>query len=826
MVDYYTSWFYLLFVCWIICASVAGLYQPEVPHYLGGYALPLPRDPGTPKPPVGPAEAEGGITLTNCPRNITLPTATGQAWAIASWMQPTFIDREGSSVIYDRTHAPGLRFSVGNTVVRYTVALKRAPICSFTITVRDEEPPRLVNCPADITQPADNERNSASNIRWDVPQATDNVRVAAVESTHTIGTAFTLGRTEVMYYARDGYGNVAHCAFNIYITDVEDPVCAVCPDDISETVGPTETRKAVSWRLPVFRDNSGSTQLSSSHHRGDSFLLGHTAVVYTASDPSGNTATCSFHVLLKVQVPNNRIFVRHFTMTEIEITWAQIMNKTASSYLIYVWNVGSREPLASDHIYYPINRQETFATMTLAGLFPGVKYNIKVVVTGIDKQLNIIQRTKPNSPGSLTVAPGSLSPVSGTLIWQSGGGVFDQYQLSYRKIGSEIRNIMRTLDKTTTFYNVDGLDPGTAYVFKVASISGTGETSTISTPRVLTVTTESLPEEKILLTNVTSTSVSLLCRISTHHQVEFRLEDESADRGYVVLIYSDDNDIFTDVVFDAWPLKYQFTSLKPHTYYHIRVVSNEMGAYYETTATTRPTPIYDIWINAISNSSATLEWDHISLHTHTYEISITPNYQKIELPIRTPSSKVVLNGLKPRTTYIVTVVSVYDNLRSDPVDLKVTPGVDEPKSIATIKEHSCVTPIITASCLAGILFIVFLYVVKTCITHNGKHIPAHHAEENEYENPNQRSNSIYSAQYQNTSNSRRESTVSLGPSQQDSDQASLIYPTLNLRATGPKRPKLRRVGYVEEGLEDDDEMPMYYNIPAKLPPKTSDLPNR
>ena len=54
---------------------------------------------------------------------------------------------------------------------------------------------------------------------------------------------------------------------------------------------------------------------------------------------------------------------------------------------------------------------------------------------------------------------------------------------------------MRTQDKTSTSYEVDGLDPGTAYVFKVVSISGTGELSTTSNPRVLTVTTGEFCEE-------------------------------------------------------------------------------------------------------------------------------------------------------------------------------------------------------------------------------------------------------------------------------------------------------------------------------------------
>ena len=103
--------------------------------------------------------------------------------------------------------------------------------------------------------------------------------------------------------------------------------------------------------------------------------------------------------------------------------------------------------------------------------------------------MSIILFTEPNSPGSLTALPSTLSPVSVTLVWQSGGGIFDQYKLSYREIGSEVLKIVKVMDKTVTTFFIDGLDPGTAYVFKVSSISGTGETSTISTPRVVTVTT-------------------------------------------------------------------------------------------------------------------------------------------------------------------------------------------------------------------------------------------------------------------------------------------------------------------------------------------------
>ncbi len=98
---------------------------------------------------------------------------------------------------------------------------------------------------------------------------------------------------------------------------------------------------------------------------------------------------------------------------------------------------------------------------------------------------------------------------------------------------------------------------------------------------------------------------------------------------------------------------------------------------------TGPSPIDEIWIDAISNSSVTLEWTHRSPEDHSYEIYITPNYQRIALPIRTAMNKVALNGLIPKNTYIVTVISVYEHALSDPVEMTVTPGVDEPKSVAT-----------------------------------------------------------------------------------------------------------------------------------------------
>ncbi len=73
------------------------------------------------------------------------------------------------------------------------------------------------------------------------------------------------------------------------------PVFAECPDDITQRSG-AATEMPVYWRVPVASDECGEPRVVSTHEPGDLFPIGSTEVVYTATDRSGNTATCSFQV--------------------------------------------------------------------------------------------------------------------------------------------------------------------------------------------------------------------------------------------------------------------------------------------------------------------------------------------------------------------------------------------------------------------------------------------------------------------------------------------------------------------------------------------------
>ncbi|MBL0082820.1 MAG: HYR domain-containing protein [Saprospiraceae bacterium] len=119
---------------------------------------------------------------------------------------------------------------------------------------------------------------------------------------YTITATFGMpvGNNRVTVIATDAQGNVDSCEWFVQVNDIWAPILSNCPVDVTVNVNPTSCTAQAYWPVPIPSDNcSGvmmTTQNNNQYFPGYFFPLGTTNVVYTATDASGNTTTCSFNV--------------------------------------------------------------------------------------------------------------------------------------------------------------------------------------------------------------------------------------------------------------------------------------------------------------------------------------------------------------------------------------------------------------------------------------------------------------------------------------------------------------------------------------------------
>lgn len=118
------------------------------------------------------------------------------------------------------------------------------------------------------------------------------------------GSLFSVGTTTtVTCTAIDNANNQAFCpTFNVVVPDTIPPMIT-CPN--AQTAAPVigSSTVAVSYPPPTATDNVALTTVSCSPSTGSAFPLGNNAVTCTATDTSGNTASCSFLVTILDKTP-------------------------------------------------------------------------------------------------------------------------------------------------------------------------------------------------------------------------------------------------------------------------------------------------------------------------------------------------------------------------------------------------------------------------------------------------------------------------------------------------------------------------------------------
>ncbi|HEU5240276.1 MAG TPA: HYR domain-containing protein [Pyrinomonadaceae bacterium] len=202
---------------------------------------------------------------------------------------------------------PGNLFPIGTTTITYT-ATNGAGTVSRTqrITVTDNTPP-VIFAPANASYTCPEQVPALSpsqafgpNFETGLPDPTKPVfdncgppTVTATQTTSGVGSAASPLVITRTYSALDSHGNTASAVQVITVTDSTPPTITAPADVTAYTgAGATTCDTVVSLGNASASDNCAGVQVSRSPS-GNTFPVGVTTVVWTATDWAGNTATAN-----------------------------------------------------------------------------------------------------------------------------------------------------------------------------------------------------------------------------------------------------------------------------------------------------------------------------------------------------------------------------------------------------------------------------------------------------------------------------------------------------------------------------------------------------
>ncbi|MCB0767526.1 MAG: HYR domain-containing protein, partial [Flavobacteriales bacterium] len=189
-----------------------------------------------------------GPSIT-CPANISMNVDAGACGAVVNYVTPVGSDNcTGATTVRAAGPASGSTFPIGTTTVTHNVtdAAGLTSSCSFTVTVVDNIPPQLNNCPLDITIVAAPGACTAI-ANWFEPTATDNCSASLSRVGPASGSSFNVGSTTpITYTATDG-SNSSSCVFNV----------SVIPTVVDLAYGLTEVCQGSGVIMPTIASPSG-----------------------------------------------------------------------------------------------------------------------------------------------------------------------------------------------------------------------------------------------------------------------------------------------------------------------------------------------------------------------------------------------------------------------------------------------------------------------------------------------------------------------------------------------------------------------------------------
>ncbi|HJQ69993.1 MAG TPA: HYR domain-containing protein [Blastocatellia bacterium] len=173
-----------------------------------------------------------------------------------------------------------------------------------------------ITCPANVTQ--SNDPNQCGAV-VNYPAPTTSGQCAAPTCSPASGSFFPVGTTTVTCTTTGPPPR--SCTFTVTVVDTQPPTIT-CPANVTAVAPascPIATTAVGTFPPPVASDNCPGVTTACVPPSGTPFPVGTTTVTCTATDASGNTATCSFSVtafnvcLQDDNNPGNRLLVNTFT---------------------------------------------------------------------------------------------------------------------------------------------------------------------------------------------------------------------------------------------------------------------------------------------------------------------------------------------------------------------------------------------------------------------------------------------------------------------------------------------------------------------------------
>lgn len=152
----------------------------------------------------------------------------------------------------------------------------------------------VLTCPANITVSNDPNQCGAV-VTYPAPTGSSCGTITASPAS---GSFFPVGTTTVTANSASG----STCTFTVTVNDAQPPT-VTCPANITQSNDPNQCGAVVTYPSATASDNCPGVTVQASPASGSFFPVGTTTVTQMATDPAGNSATCTFTVTVNDTQP-------------------------------------------------------------------------------------------------------------------------------------------------------------------------------------------------------------------------------------------------------------------------------------------------------------------------------------------------------------------------------------------------------------------------------------------------------------------------------------------------------------------------------------------